>query len=115
MRANRDRLLEAAPTGFANDDGVGIVRRLGRELRHVEIALGPRVDNVGDVGRVAAAAQEVIGAGERDEAFGMLRRGEDAACIVDGGGAARTRPRPGRRYWRRKWCWRIRLRSSRGR
>ena len=83
MRANRDRLLEAAPTGFANDDGVGIVRRLGRELRHVEIALGPRVDNVGDVGRVAAAAQEVIGAGERDEAFGMLGRGEDAARIVD--------------------------------
>src|SRR5215831_7516278 len=83
MRANRDRLLEAALMGFANDDGVGIVRRLGRELRHVEITFGPGANDVGDVGRVAAAAQKVIRAGERDEAFGMLRRGEDAACIVD--------------------------------
>ena len=83
MRANRDRLLEAALTGFANDDRVGIVRRLRGELRHVEIALGPGVNDVGDVGRVAAAAQQVIGAGERDEAFGMLGRGEDAARIVD--------------------------------
>src|SRR5262249_61192005 len=81
MRANRDRLLEAALTGFANDDGVGIVRRFGRELRYVEIALGPGAEDVGDICRVAAAAQEVIGAGERDEAFGMLGRGEDAAWI----------------------------------
>src|SRR5262249_41220164 len=37
----------------------------------------------GDVGRIAAAAEEVIGASERDEAFRMLRCGEDAARIVD--------------------------------
>ena len=51
MPPDRDLLLKAAATRFANNDGVGFVRQVGRGLRHVEIALGPGVDHVGDVGR----------------------------------------------------------------
>jgi hypothetical protein len=42
------------------------------------------LNDVGHVGGVAAAAEQVIGAGERDEAFRMLGRRKDAACVVDG-------------------------------
>src|SRR5262249_59773427 len=59
--ADRDLLLESSLPGFANDDGLRIVRRCSGGLLRVEIALGPRADDVGDVSGVAAAAYEVIG------------------------------------------------------
>jgi hypothetical protein len=58
-------------------------RPYGRLRRHVEVALGPGRDHVGHIGGIAAAAEQVIGAGERDEALGMPGGREDAARIVD--------------------------------
>ena len=81
MGADSDVLLEPARLGFADDHA-----RLGRgRLRrwHIEIALGQGGDDVGYIGSIAAAAEQMIGAGERDETFGMLGGGEDATCVVD--------------------------------
>ena len=51
--------------------------------RGVEIALGPRRQDVRHVDGVAAAAEQVIGVGERDEALGVLGGDEDAARVLD--------------------------------
>src|SRR5262245_59923959 len=69
MRADRDLLLKAPLPGLAYDHVAGLRRRLGRALRRVEIAARPGVDDIGDVSGVAALAQQMIGAGERDEAL----------------------------------------------
>jgi len=51
--ADRDLLLESSLPGLTHDDGVRFVRRCNGALLRVEIALGPRVD---DVSGIAAAA-----------------------------------------------------------
>ena len=56
MLADRDLLLESSLPGLTHDDGVRFVRRCNGALLRVEIALGPRVDDVGDVSGIAAAA-----------------------------------------------------------
>ena len=45
--------------------------------------MSPRRDQMCDVSGVAGFAEKMIGASERNEAFGMLRSGEDAARIID--------------------------------
>jgi len=51
--------------------------------QHIEITVSPRRDQMCDVSGVAGFAEKMIGASERNEAFGMLRSGEDAARIID--------------------------------
>ena len=79
----RDFLLEAALTRLAHHHAAGIVHRVRCGIRHLEIAFRPGADHVGDVGRIAAAAQEMVGAGQRHEALGVSRRGKDMARILD--------------------------------
>ena len=81
MRPDGDRLLEFAVAGFAHHDVARRFAEIGRWLRRdgIDIALGPGGDDVGDIGGVALAAQQMIGARQRDKALGMLGRDEDAA------------------------------------
>ena len=84
MPAQHDLLLKLPAPRFPHRDDAG--RRVLRQLRidrHVEIALGPGRDDARHIGGVARAADEVIGAGERDETFGMLCREKNLAGIVD--------------------------------
>ena len=84
MRADRDGLLKPSDPGLAHHDGAGFPVGFEGDLGgDVEIALGPGSDDVGDVTRVAAAVEQMIGAVERDEALGMLCGKEDLARIVD--------------------------------
>ena len=80
--AGPDLLLEASGAGFLHGHS-GFARQVAPDINDVEIALGPGADHVGDIGGIAAPAQEVIGPGKRDEAFRMLRRSEDVGCIFD--------------------------------
>ena len=82
MPAGPDLLLEASGAGFLHGHS-GFARQVAPDVNDVEIALGPGADHVGDIGGIAAPAQEVIGPGKRDEAFRMLRRSEDVGCIFD--------------------------------
>ena len=91
MDADRDLLLKAALAGLANHHRLGIVRHLRRRLRHVEIALGPGMHDIGHVGSIAAAAQKVIGACERYEAFRVLGSGKDAARVLNADDLVRRR------------------------
>jgi len=72
MAPDRDLLLETTATRFVNNHGVGFIGQVGRDLRHVEIALGPGVDHVGDVGGVAATAQQVSAPASETKLFGCL-------------------------------------------
>ena len=88
MRADRNGLLKFAGAGFAHHDVARRFGEIGRRLRHhgIEIARGPGGDDVGDIGRVAPVAQQMIGAGERHKTLGMLGRDEDAGGVVDADG-----------------------------
>lgn len=83
MQAGDDLLLEAAASRFTHDDGsrFGCGNRL--YLRHVEITLGPRSNDVGDIGGVFASREKMIGAVERNETLWVLGGGEDVAGVLD--------------------------------
>jgi hypothetical protein len=74
MPSDRDLLLESAAAGLAHDHGIGIVGQLRGVRGHLEIALRPGMDDVDDIARVAAGAQQMIGAGQQDEALDAWRR-----------------------------------------
>ena len=52
-------------------------------FRRLEIAFGPRRDDMRDINRIASAAQKMIGISHRHKAFRMFRRGKDSAGIID--------------------------------
>ena len=68
---------------FAHQHQAGLDLGFGHDLRLVEIALGPGGDHVGHIDGIARLAQQMIGAGERDEALRMLGGGEDVRGVVD--------------------------------
>ena len=78
-----DFLLEGAVPGFLHDDlvrlGVSVARR---RHCHFEVAFRPGGDDMSDIGSIARPAQQMIGAGKRDEARWVFRSGEYAAGIV---------------------------------
>ena len=84
MLAYGDFLLEQTVAGFSYDNcAVGNFGLCARGGAHIEIALGPSSDDMRHIDRIARAAEQMVGAGERDEALGMFRRGENVARIVD--------------------------------
>ncbi len=83
MRPDRNRLLEFSAPGFGDGH---LARRGIASLRHrrgIEVAVGPGRQHVGDIDRIAALAEQVVGAGERDEALGMLCRQEDLRRVLN--------------------------------
>ena len=93
MFAADDLLLELAAPRLVhgNDARLGVFRQFRIVDGHVEIAIGPCRNHPRHIDGVAGAAEEVVGAGERDEAFGMLRRQKDMARIVDADGVVGRR------------------------
>ena len=92
MFAEDDLLLKLAAPRFPHRDGAG--RCISRELgidRHIEIAIGPGRDDARHVDGVACAADEMVGAGERNETFRMFCREKDLAGIVDADGVVGRR------------------------
>ncbi len=83
MRAGQNLLLEFSPVRLAHQHQAGLDLGFGHDLRPVEIAFGPGGDHVRHINGVAFLAQQMIGAGERDEAFRMLGRGEDVRSVLD--------------------------------
>ena len=79
-----DFLLEGAVPGFLHDDlvrfGVSAARR---RHCHFEVSFRPGGDDMSDIGSIARPAQQMIGAGKRDEALRVFRSGEYAAGSVD--------------------------------
>ena len=84
MRTGNDFLLKQSAPRLAYQDAsrLGVADRLNVG-RDVQIALGPGGDQARDVGRIAVPIDEMIGASERNEALGMLRRQEDVTGILD--------------------------------
>jgi hypothetical protein len=56
MAAHLDLLLEASHARLSHDDHIRILRELRGSMEQVKIALRPGVDDIGHIGRVAAAA-----------------------------------------------------------
>ena len=84
VRAENDFLLKFTAPRLAHLDDT---RRcvVGRLIvgRHVEITRSPGGDHARHIGIVAPAAEQMIGAGKRDEALRMLRCEEDVTRIID--------------------------------
>ena len=93
MRPDGDGLLELAVAGLAHHDVARRLARSGGWLRggEIDIALRPGGDDVGDIGRVALAGEQMIGARQRHKALGMLGRDEDMRGIVDADGVVGRR------------------------
>ena len=83
VRPGQDLLLEFSAMGLAHQHQAGLDLGLGHDLRPVEIAVGPGGDDVGHIDRVVLPAQQMVGAGERDEALGMPGGDENVRGIVD--------------------------------
>ena len=84
----------AAVLGYDDGAGVGRARRLVHRLDRlslVEITVDPGFDHVTHVHRIALAAEQVIGASQRDEAFRMFGRRENAVGVVDSDGLIQGR------------------------
>src|SRR5262245_60573577 len=75
-------LLEFARTCLAHKNGASLNRTAWRDWL-VEIAFDPGGNDVGYVNRIALLAQQVIGAGKRDETFWMLCDGKNTRGIFD--------------------------------
>ena len=93
VRPQRDSLLQFAVAGFAHHDvargRAGLDR--GRDDIRLDIALGPCSNDVGGIGRVGLAAQEMVGAGERDKAFWVPGGDEDLGGVFDADGVVGRR------------------------
>ena len=61
----------------------GVARFLPVGLSGRDIALRPCGDDIGGVDGIGGVAEHVIGAGQRYEAFRVMRRGIDAAGMLD--------------------------------
>ena len=84
MRAGGNFLLKGAVPRLAHQDFVrlGVRAWLGWR-RHFEITFSPSGDDMRDISGIARPPQQMIGVGERNEAFRMFCRRENAAGIVD--------------------------------
>ena len=91
VRPAQDLLLEFSIAGFAHKHSANLDLRVAALDRLLEISLGPGGDHVRHIDRVALLAQQVIGAGERNETLGMFGRGEDPRRIVDAHGVVGRR------------------------
>jgi hypothetical protein len=83
VRSAHDLLLEFAAIRLAHQYGADFGLGFGHALSLVEIARGPGGDHVRHIDGVALLAQQMIGAGKRDEAFRTLGGGEDMRGILD--------------------------------
>ena len=85
---HRDGLLEFAVAGLTNHHAARRLSSVGNLLGRdrIEVARGPRGDDVGDVGGIASLGQQVIRARQRHEALGVLGRDKDTGRIVDADG-----------------------------
>ena len=84
--AHRYGLGEPPLARLRDDDGAGLDGGCGRPpvvRRPVHVAGRPRGDDLGHVHRVRAAAQQVVGVIEGEEALGVLGRRENMRGVVD--------------------------------
>ena len=87
------RLLELAVAGFLHHDLRAAPRRPRRPAaaRRDRCSARPGRDHFGDIGGIAALAQQMIGAGQRDEALRVLCGHENAGGVVDADGVVGRR------------------------
>ncbi len=88
MRADIDDLLEFAGARLAHHHLARLFRqaRYGRDGDRIEIAPGPGGDDIGDIDRVMLLREQMIGAGQQDEALGMFGSDENLRGVVDAHG-----------------------------
>jgi len=86
VAARRNVLRKGAAVRRA-DDNLARCRAVGLAFRTcrsgVEVTAGPGGKHLGDVTGISAATEEMVRIIQRDEAFGVPRRGKDTARIVD--------------------------------
>ena len=83
MWSAHDFLLEFAATGFTHKNDTNFDLFIAALCRLFKIALGPGRDHIGHIDRIVFPAQQMIGAGERHKAFGVLCSDENTRGILD--------------------------------